>query len=124
MSSPKSAKNVLHTRVALVTGSAQGIGRAIALRLAADGLDVAVADLHGQSKLDALAGVVKEIVDLGRKCVAVTGDVSKEEDVKAMVNIVVSDLGRLDVVRVACPTCIFGVRCYSSYRWLPMPVSI
>jgi NAD(P)-dependent dehydrogenase (short-subunit alcohol dehydrogenase family) len=108
MSSPKSAKNVLHTRVALVTGSAQGIGRAIALRLASDGLDVAVADLHWQPKLDALACVVKEIVDLGRKSVAVTGDVSKEEDVKAMVNKVVSELGRLDVVRLACPRCIFG----------------
>ncbi|KAJ7811401.1 hypothetical protein B0H14DRAFT_3755173 [Mycena olivaceomarginata] len=69
-----------HTRVALVTGAAQGIGRAIALRLANDGLDVAVNDLHG--KIDSLNAVVEEIRRLGRRAFAVTSDVSKEDEVK------------------------------------------
>ncbi|KAJ7355942.1 hypothetical protein DFH08DRAFT_853967 [Mycena albidolilacea] len=84
------------TRVALVTGAAQGIGRAIALRLANDGLDVAVNDLHG--KIDSLNAVVEEIRRLGRRAFAVTSDVSKEDEVKAMVEAAVSALGRLDVM--------------------------
>ncbi|KAF8205617.1 hypothetical protein K438DRAFT_1818123 [Mycena galopus ATCC 62051] len=85
-----------YTRVALVTGAAQGIGRAIALRLAADGLDVAVNDLPGQS--DSLNAVVGEIHSLGRKAVAAVGNVSEEEEVKAMVETTVATLGRLDVM--------------------------
>ncbi|KAJ7811396.1 hypothetical protein B0H14DRAFT_1471801 [Mycena olivaceomarginata] len=85
-----------HTRVALVTGAAQGIGRAIALRLANDGLDVAVNDLPG--KIDSLNAVVEEIRSLGRRAFAVTSDVSKEDEVKAMVEAAVSALGRLDVM--------------------------
>lgn len=84
------------TRVAIVTGAAQGIGRSIALRLAADGLDVAVNDV--QSQKQALDAVVSEIQAKGRKAVALTADVSSEEDVKNMVEKTVEQLGRLDVV--------------------------
>lgn len=84
------------TRVAIVTGAAQGIGRSIALRLAADGLDVAVNDVESQKQ--ALDAVVSEIQAKGRKAVALTADVSSEEDVKNMVEKTVEHLGRLDVV--------------------------
>ncbi|KAF9458936.1 hypothetical protein BDZ94DRAFT_1070425 [Collybia nuda] len=84
------------TRVALVTGGAQGIGRAIALQLASDGLDVAVNDIP--SKSASLDSVVDEIKSLGRKAVALPSDVRKEEEVKNMVDKTVGELGRLDVM--------------------------
>ncbi|KAJ7827796.1 hypothetical protein B0H14DRAFT_2595107 [Mycena olivaceomarginata] len=68
----------------------------ISLRLAADGLDVAVADLPSQ--INALNAVVAEIQQLGRKAVAVIADVSKEDEVKALVETTVSSLGRLDMM--------------------------
>ncbi|OBZ77547.1 L-2,3-butanediol dehydrogenase [Grifola frondosa] len=86
-------------RVALVTGAAQGIGESIALRLADDGLDVAVNDIP--SKSDQLASVVKAIEAKGRRAVAVPGDVSSETDTITMVDKTVEILGGLDVVRTS-----------------------
>lgn len=91
------ARSMPQTRVAIVTGSAQGIGRAISLRLAADGFDVAVNDVESQRQ--ALETVVDEIQAKGRKAVALLADVSSEKEVKAMVEQTVQRLGRLDVVR-------------------------
>lgn len=86
------------TRVAIVTGAAQGIGRAIALHLAADGINIAVNDIASKSSL--LDDLVKEIEQVGgrRKALAVPCDVSKEDEVSAMVQKVVEQLGRLDIV--------------------------
>jgi NAD(P)-dependent dehydrogenase (short-subunit alcohol dehydrogenase family) len=86
-----------YTRVAIVTGGAQGIGRAIALQLARDGLDIAIDDVP--SALERMEEVVNEIRKIGRKAIAITCDVSKEDEVKAMVDKTVAELGRLDVVR-------------------------
>ena len=83
------------TKVALVTGAVRGMGRAIALRLAEDGLDVAVNDLNS-SGLDDL---VREIESKGRRSIAIPADVSLEEEVEKIVNQVVQKLGSLDVVR-------------------------
>lgn len=82
--------------VAFVTGGAQGLGKAIALRLCADGFDVAVNDVP--SNKANLAATVEEIKAKGRRSHAVLGDVSKEEDVKNMIASVVKELGSLDVV--------------------------
>jgi len=81
---------------ALITGSAQGIGRAIALRLAKDGFDIALNDLP--SKRDELRAVADEIEKLGRKTLLVPADVTVEEEVEGMVQDVSKNLGGLDVM--------------------------
>lgn len=83
-------------KVALVTGAARGIGRAIALRLASDGLDVAVNDLEAGS--EDLEGVAEEIQETGQRVVAVTADVSEPDEVEGMVGRAAEELGRLDVM--------------------------
>lgn len=83
------------TKVALVTGAARGIGRAIALRLSEDGFDVAVNDVSGTPELDSL---VQEIESKGRRSLGVPADVSLEADVEGMIHKVVQDLGSLDVM--------------------------
>ncbi|KAF8226636.1 NAD(P)-binding protein [Tricholoma matsutake] len=91
MSSP-----LTYTRVAIVTGAGQGIGRAIALRLAADGLDIAVVGLS--SGLHRLEDLADEIKKMDRKSIVIACDVSKEDEVKSMVDQTVAELGRLDAM--------------------------
>jgi NAD(P)-dependent dehydrogenase (short-subunit alcohol dehydrogenase family) len=82
--------------IALITGSAQGIGRGIALRLARDGFDIALNDVS--SKRDQLRAVADDVERIGQKSVLVPADVTAEEEVKGMVQEVVKGLGGLDVV--------------------------
>ncbi|KAG8217037.1 hypothetical protein J3R82DRAFT_7353 [Butyriboletus roseoflavus] len=84
--------------VALVTGSGQGIGRSIALRLANDGYDVGLNDLDAnKNKLEVLSEEITRLCPGRRVCVLVA-DVSIEGEVKDMVDGVVAALGRLDVM--------------------------
>lgn len=81
-------------KVALITGSAQGIGRGIALRLAKDGADIALVDLK-QDKLDAVA---KEITALGRKVTTFIADVSDRAQVYAAIDHAEKELGGFDIM--------------------------
>ncbi|KAF4584932.1 hypothetical protein EYR40_001758 [Pleurotus pulmonarius] len=83
--------------VAIITGAAEGIGRGIALRLVSDGFDVAINDIA--PKQAALDQLVSEITSkTSRRAIAVPGDVSKDGDVKGIVDKVVRELGGLDVM--------------------------
>ncbi|MEZ0584586.1 (S)-acetoin forming diacetyl reductase [Erwinia sp. STN24] len=84
----------MKTKVALVTGSGQGIGKAIALRLAKDGFAVAVADYNSQTARQ----VADEIASAGGKAIAVTVDVSKRDQVIAAVEQARKELGGFDVI--------------------------
>ncbi len=76
-------------RVAIVTGAARGIGAAVAMRLAADGLDVAVLDLQAGNCAQTVAGVQ----ELGAKALAVSADVADEVSVNNAVMQVLDHLG-------------------------------
>ena len=93
------------SRVAIVTGAAQGIGEAIALRLADDGIDVVVNDLP--RKREQLDGVVKAIQAKGRRAAAVVGDAAVESDVVALVDVAVKEFGGLDIVRWPPPSPVY-----------------
>lgn len=84
----------LANRVAIVTGSGQGIGEAIAVRLATEGADVAVVDLN----LPAAEAVAKRLANLGRRSHAIRCDVSNAADVTAMRDRVLAEFGRIDIL--------------------------
>jgi NAD(P)-dependent dehydrogenase (short-subunit alcohol dehydrogenase family) len=79
---------------ALVTGAAQGIGRAIAARLARDGADVALFDLSGVS-LDATCA---DVLAAGRRAWLLPGDVTHEADWARAIAAVIDAAGRLDIL--------------------------
>lgn len=85
----------LSGRVALVTGAARGIGRAIALELARNGAAVAV---NYRERVDAAEAVVAVIAELGGRAIAVRADVTDTEAVGTMVKRVTTELGGLDIL--------------------------
>ena len=81
-------------RVALITGANQGIGYAVAQRLAADGMRVVI---NGQ-RADAVAKAAQTLAESGADAIGLVADVSKEEAVARMFEEIQSRCGRLDVV--------------------------
>ena len=85
----------LNDKVALVTGSSRGIGRAIALALAAEGADVAINFVQRAAEAEAAE---LEIRKLGRRCVSIQADVSDAKDVKRLVKSAENALGPIDIL--------------------------
>ena len=82
-------------KVALVTGSSQGIGRATALRLAQSGADIVI---NYRSKASAAEDARASIEELGRRCVAIQADVSQEEEVTRLFAEANSVLGPVSIL--------------------------
>lgn len=81
-------------KVAVVTGAASGIGRALALALARAGSDVVLADLDG----DALRPVAAAIAALGRRALPVRCDVARDAEVERLAAEALATLGRVDIL--------------------------
>lgn len=94
----------LQGKIALVTGAGgeRGIGRAIALRLAQEGADVALNDIHATSapgsNWGGMAQVVDEIKALGRRSAGIAADIGDAAQVQAMIDRVVATFGRIDIL--------------------------
>ncbi len=86
---------ILEGKVALVTGGRRGIGRGICLAMAAEGADVAVNDVEGAEQAEAVA---QEVRDSGGRAVVAMADVAQPDQVQAMVDRVVAELGGLDIL--------------------------
>lgn len=84
----------LKDKVAVVTGAAMGIGRAIALRFAEEGADIVIADLL----LPEAGKVVAEVKQLGRRAVGIRADVSSYPEVDSMVRQAIAEFGRIDIL--------------------------
>ncbi|NLK41519.1 MAG: 2-dehydro-3-deoxy-D-gluconate 5-dehydrogenase KduD [Planctomycetes bacterium] len=82
----------LDGKVAIVTGGARGLGRAMAMAVAEAGADVALVDILDMSEAKT------QIEKCGRRCLTITADLSKKECVDDIVNTTVEKLGRLDIL--------------------------
>jgi 3-oxoacyl-[acyl-carrier protein] reductase len=84
----------LENKVALITGGARGIGREIALLFAKEGADIAICDID----LEQVEHTAKEIEALGRKALAFKVDVTNSGDVQAMVDKILDNFNKLDIL--------------------------
>ncbi len=85
----------LKDKVAIVTGGSRGIGAAIAIELAREGVDVAI----NYRKSEEQAKQVKETIEsLGRRCLPIKADTSSFQDAQNMVKKVLDEFGRLDIL--------------------------
>jgi len=98
---------LLEDKNAIITGAGSGVGRASALRFAEEGARVVCADLN----LDGAKETVRQIEAAGGTAVPIGTDVSKEDDVVAVVAAAVEQFGRLDVIfnNVGIPTPRLGM---------------
>lgn len=85
----------LSGKVAIVTGSSRGIGKATALKLAAEGADIVINNTTDQA---ALEPVSSEIEALGRECLSVSADISSHEEVDRLVKEAADRFGHIDIL--------------------------
>lgn len=85
----------LEGKVALITGGDSGIGKAVAIAYAKEGADVAIVYL---SEHEDAKKTVTEVEQEGRQCLAIAGDIGKENFCKRAVDKVVQKFGRLDIL--------------------------
>jgi sorbitol-6-phosphate 2-dehydrogenase len=87
---------ILEDKIAIVTGGAQGLGQALCLRLAREGCHVVVADLKEEQAVETAGMICQQYPD--RRALGLKVDVTKEDQVAAMVDRTVQEFGRLDLL--------------------------
>ena len=105
---------LLEGKVVLVTGASRGIGRATAIECARQGADIA---LNAYRDGDAAAEVVESVLALGRRAIAVDGDVADPATADALVSAAVAAFGRVDVMVSNAGICPF-------HAFLDMPPDV
>ena len=85
---------LLKDRVAIITGGAKGIGRAISLKFAEEGADVVVNALH----IEGAEKVAEEVKALGRRAIAIAADVASSAEVNSMVERTAKEFGKIDIL--------------------------
>jgi pteridine reductase len=95
MENPTKSADSLKGRVALVTGAAKRLGRAVALRLAEEGADVVI---HHRSSAAEAASAVAEIEGMGRRAVGIAADLGSVSEIKRLFDETAKQFGRLDIL--------------------------
>ena len=90
----KDSNALSEARIAIITGGATGIGRAIGFALARDGINVVVADMNR----DAAEATAKDLAGVGVSSMAVTVDVRKPQQLQRMVDAAVEQFGQVDIL--------------------------
>ena len=85
----------ISNKIALVTGSSRGIGKAVAVKLAEAGADVIV---HGRRESDALFDTASKLREIGRKAYILYADTSSPEEIDRMFDRIKEEAGRLDIL--------------------------
>jgi 3-oxoacyl-[acyl-carrier protein] reductase len=85
----------LQNRIALVTGASRGIGKSIALALAAEGADVAVNYRKQSAAAESVADAIKK---LGRRCITIQADAAESAEVEKLFATIESELGTVDIL--------------------------
>jgi NAD(P)-dependent dehydrogenase (short-subunit alcohol dehydrogenase family) len=98
MTDEASGAKPLLDRVAIVTGSGQGIGRGVAISLARAGAHVVIADQAAQR----IASVTAAVEDLGVQALGIPTDVSRADEVRRMVQRTIERFGRIDILVNKC----------------------
>lgn len=85
----------LEGKVALITGSSRGIGKAIALKLAEQGANIGI---HCLNNVDLAEELAREIMSKGRQVVVLKGDIADSSQANQIVQELISDLGKIDIL--------------------------
>jgi NAD(P)-dependent dehydrogenase (short-subunit alcohol dehydrogenase family) len=85
---------LLEKRVAVITGSANGMGKAMAIKFANEGCDIVVADL----KIDQAQKVADDIKAGGRQAIAVKADISSSKEIKFLIEETIKKFGKIDIL--------------------------